>query len=511
MQDHSRLMRLILTTAYSDTKLGHLHGCSRSSVTRYRLLCHDQHLTPEDIDRLGESGVRGLVDSRTATGASRFVQPDWHEVAMKLRRRFTLLDLHGMYTEQSGSEAAMSYREFCRRARAFICVSDPIMRQTHFAGEKTMLDFAGYEPKVRLAPEAKPIKAQMFLAVLPASDYTFALIVPSQKSRDWIAANEAALRFFGGASELQVLDNLKAGVILHRRGEEPKINAIYQAFCDHYGTKPWPTKPRSPTHKAKVEIAVKLVQRLYRFAFHNGPVPTLAEANLRLAKLVAAVNAKQLRRLPGQTRRSLFEALDLPLLRPLRTEPFVLTEVRQHLKVPREYHVIHEHRSYSVSHRLIGQLVDLKISHAVIEILHDGRCVATHPRLAIVGARSTDPTHMPDNHLAQAIVSAPDLRQWSLGYGPAVVEAAERIAGSGLSGAALAATSRSMKTLGLRVGPARLEAACRFAIALGDVTAARLRSTLNRGLEYTDPLEAPPTHVPLGNDNVRGATYFEGL
>ena len=509
MQDHSRLMRLILTTAYSDTKLGQLHGCSRSTVTRYRAICQHNHLTSDDVDCLGETGVRDLVDRRAAKGTSRFVQPDWLEVALMLRKRLTLLDCYGQYTSRCGSGPAMSYREFCRRHLAYKRAADPIMRQVHCAGEKTMLDFAGDAPTVRLVADAKPAKAQLFLAVMPASDYTFALIVPSQKTADWIRANEAALRFFGGVSEFQVLDNLKAGVISHKRGRPPEINTVYQAFCDHYGTTPSPTAPYSPTHKAKVEIAVKLVQRLYRMAFHDRPTPTLADANVRLAEILAAVNAKPLRRLPGQTRRSLFEALDLPALSPLRYEPFALTEVRQRLKVPHDYHVVHEHRCYSVPHRLVGRLVDLKISLAAVEIFHDGRLIATHPRLAVPGACSTEPGHMPDNHLAQRILTEPDLRRWSLGYGPAVRDAVERIA-SELSGAALAASTRSLKTLGLRVGAARLEAACARAAEMGDVSAARLRSILDRGLERTDPqtlLAAPYTIA--GHENVRGAAHYE--
>lgn len=510
MNDHSRLVRLILTTTYSDTKIARLHGCARSTVTRYRRICLERGLALEELDQLGEGALRQRFDSRGVTVGSRFVEPDWQNMALMLRRRFTLHELHAIYVEKCGADPAMSYREFCRRHLAFAKASNPVMRQVHHAGEKTMLDFAGYRPIVRILPDAKPVKAQMFLAVLPASDYSFAFIVPSQKSADWIRANEAAFRFFGGVSDLQILDNLKAGVIMHRRGASPRINPVYQAFCDHYGTMPSPTAPRRPTHKAKVEIAVKLIQRLYRMAFHGRPIPTLDQANERLAEIVQAVNAKPLRRLPGETRRSLFETLDRPALRPLRIEPFRLTEVRQRLKVPPDYHVMHEHRAYSVPHRLIGRFVDLKISEVAVEIVHDGRAIALHPRLAMLETRSTDPGHMPANHLAQSIIAEPDLRRWALGFGPATREVVERTLGGGLSGAALASTARALKRLGARVGPNRLEAACARGIIMGDVSVARLSSMLDRGLERTDPTAslamAPACPV---HDNVRGASYFE--
>ena len=80
----------------------------------------------------------------------------------------------------------------------------------------------------------------------------------------------------------------------------------------------------------------------------------------------------------------------------------------------------------------------------------------------------------------------------------------------GLSGAALSATTQALKRLGLRVGPMRLEAACARGIAMGDVSVARLRSMLNRGLEQTDPRASlAASHTSPDNANVRGATYFE--
>lgn len=510
MNDHSRLVRLILTTTYSDTKIARLHGCARSTVTRYRAICIDQGLVLDELSKLGEAALRQRFDGRGAAVGNCFVEPDWRDVALTLRKGFTRYEVHARYVERCGAEPAMSYREFCRRHLAFARASNPVMRQIHHAGEKTMLDFAGYQPTIRLEPEAKPVKAQMFLAVLPASDYSFAVIVPSQKSVDWIRANEAALRYFGGVTSLQILDNLKAGVISRRRGAPAGINPVYQAFCDHYGTTPAPTAPRSPTHKAKVEIAVKLIQRLYRMASHDRPIPTIDAANARLAEIVAAVNAKPLRRLPGETRRSLFETLDRPVLRPLRAEPFRLTEVRQRLKVPADYHVMHEHRAYSVPHRLIGRFVDLKISEVAVEVFHDGRAIALHPRLGVPGTRSTEPGHMPPNHLAQSIIAQPDLRLWAEDFGPATREVVERTLDGRLSGAALSATARALKTLVMRVGASRLEAACARGIAMGDVSVARLRSMLDRGLERTDPTASlAASHVIRVHDNVRGAAYFE--
>ena len=119
---------------------------------------------------------------------------------------------------------------------------------------------------------------------------------------------------------LVVCDNLKAGVTAACR-YEPGINRTYQDLATHYGTTILPTRVRKPRDKAKVEVAVLIVERWILARLRHRRFFSLAELNAAIAELLAALNARQMRKI-GATRRQLFEAIDAPALAPLPAEPY---------------------------------------------------------------------------------------------------------------------------------------------------------------------------------------------
>jgi Integrase core domain len=353
----------------------------------------------------------------------------------------------------------MSYRDYCRKFRDYDVAAHPIMRQPHRPGETMMVDFAGFRPHGRADDPANLLPFELFVAVLPSSDYTFACVTRSQRVADWIWANEQAVRFFGGAPQVIISDNLKAAVISHKRGQAAVINSTFQAFCDYHGTIARPARAYSPTHKAKVEIGVKLIQRLLRLALADRPVMSLGEMNVLLAGLLACLNTKALRRAPGESRGTLFEQLDRPALRPIQAEPFACFEVRRQLLLGPDYRVVHDQRRYSAPHTLISWRVDVRGNAATVEIWHDGKPIAVHPRVAVAGEASTDrPTCRPTT--------------WPSGRErrgrPGVQAVVQGEAGRPFFGAAKTAVYRSFRDLAKRVGPVRLEAACARAVRSGE-------------------------------------------
>lgn len=510
MFDPRGVLRLILTTAESNRKIGSLGGCSPSTVARYRRLAGEHSLTCQRLEVITDSELDTIIHP-PGTAGPKFVQPDWSHVILKVKEGYHCKELHGEYEAEFIGEKTMSYRKFLRDYASRVAISHPIMRQRHRPGEAMMVDFAGYRPVGCSTVGDAPATFELFVAVLPASDFTFACVTRSQRTADWIEANERALRFFGGAPLTIVSDNLKAAVLSHVRGKPPVLNPTFQAFCDHHGTVARPARPRKPKHKAKVEIGVKLVQRLLRLALRDRPLASLEQINHFLLTLVERLNNRPLRRAPGETRNTLFEALDRPALRPLASDRFSAYEVRRQLLVGPDYHVMHDHRRYSVHHSLIGRKVDLRVGAAALEIWCDNRIVAVHPILDIVGEASTDPGHMPSNHLARRAIDEEDLLLWSKLFGPAVQEVARAETERGLSGAARSGVFRSFSKLARRVGSERLEAACSRAIRTGDPRLHRVRNVLDRGLEFSDPAALmPPNTIALTNENVRGPEYFAG-
>ena len=101
---------------------------------------------------------------------------------------------------------------------------------------------------------------QIFVAVLGASNYTYAEASLSQSLPDWIASHVRAFAYFGGTTRQTVSDNLKAG-ITRACFHEPMVNRTYADLARHYRTAIVPARPYRPRDKAKVEVEVQIVGR----------------------------------------------------------------------------------------------------------------------------------------------------------------------------------------------------------------------------------------------------------
>jgi transposase len=102
------------------------------------------------------------------------------------------------------------------------------MRQVHRAGEKCFVDYAGTKPRIIEATTGEVIAVELFVAVLGASNYTYAEATRTQQVPDWIASHQRAFQFFGGVTEVTVPDQLKSGVVPCRY--EPGVQRTYDAY-----------------------------------------------------------------------------------------------------------------------------------------------------------------------------------------------------------------------------------------------------------------------------------------
>ncbi|NVL23798.1 IS21 family transposase, partial [Pseudomonas syringae pv. actinidiae] len=148
-------------------------------------------------------------------------------------------------------------------------------------------------------------QAQIFVAVLGASSYTFAEATWSQKLPTGWARTSDALFFFGGTTQILVPDNLRSGVTKAHR-YEPDINPSYRDLREHYGIAVLPARSRKPKDKAKVEVGVQVVERWILAVLRNRQFFSLGELNTAIALLLDRLNHKPFKKLPG-SRRSAFE------------------------------------------------------------------------------------------------------------------------------------------------------------------------------------------------------------
>ncbi len=109
------------------------------------------------------------------------------------------------------------------------------LRQEHKAGEKLFIDYAGPKIPVIDGETGEIREAQLFVATLGASSYSYAEAQWGQDLQSFVNGHVRAFQFFGGVPELLVPDNLKSGV-KHADRYEPNVNRTYYEMASHYGS-----------------------------------------------------------------------------------------------------------------------------------------------------------------------------------------------------------------------------------------------------------------------------------
>jgi transposase len=212
---------------------------------------------PEDLtdDALEQ---RLFTHAGVKTGARRRVEPDWAELARELKRPGVNMMI--LWEEYRGAHPeGYGYSRFCDLFRGFERRLTPVMRQHHVAGDKVFVDYSGKRIGIVDPATGEIREAEIFVAVLGASNLTYAEATWTQKLPDWTGAHVRMFRFFNGAPRLLVPDNLKSGV--HKASfYDPEINRTYGALASHYGVGVLPARPRKPRDKAKVEGGVRFAQ-----------------------------------------------------------------------------------------------------------------------------------------------------------------------------------------------------------------------------------------------------------
>src|SRR5665647_2399476 len=279
------------------------------------------------------------------------VLPDWEQIHRELKKRNVTLRL--LWTEyREDHPDGYGYSQYCDLYRRYARKLDPPMRQNHKAGEKLFVDYAGDTVPITDPETGEVRQAQIFVATMGASSYTYAEAQPSQEMPHWIGGHVRAHAFFGGVTQIIVPDNLGQGV-KHVCRYEPDLNPTYLEMAQHYGVAVIPARVRRPRDKAKVEVGVQVVERWILARLRNRTFFSLAELNRAIVRLLEELNNRPMEHL-GKSRKQLFEELDRPALHPLPQMPFEYATWKT-ARVNIDYHVEFERHFYSVPYELIHQ------------------------------------------------------------------------------------------------------------------------------------------------------------
>jgi transposase len=243
------VLRLRFESNLSHERISAATRISKGAVTNYLARAKTAGMVWPLAASVDEAQLEALLFPRAAPLVERRAAPDLAHIHQELKRKgVTLLLLWEEYAAAHAG-AAYSYSQFCLLYRGFAASLKRSMRQVHRAGDKLFIDYAGPGMPIIDAASGEIHRAQIFVAVLGASSYTYAEASLTQQLPDWIASHVRCFEFMGGVAALLVPDNLKAAIKRACR-YEPECTSTYEDLARHYGTAILPARPYKPRDKA---------------------------------------------------------------------------------------------------------------------------------------------------------------------------------------------------------------------------------------------------------------------
>jgi len=464
--------------------------CSRNTAANVIKTAAEKGLEWEAAAKLSNNELaERLFPSSQKKPAYRM--PDWEYIHREMAKSgVTLSLLWAEYCEQCRQSGEIPYQttQFYQHYSEHVQKTKATMRIGHKPGEIMEVDWAGQTAYIRNTDTGSPIKAYIFVAVLPYSGYTYveAFLFQDQSNQrfaSWIQAHVNAFSYFGGVTRMLVPDNLKTGITKHTR-YEVVVNKAYQELAEHYRTAVVPARVRSPKDKATVEGNVGVISTWITAALRNEQFLSLWELNAAMRSKLAEFNAKPFQKKEG-SRKSVFEEERLFLI-PLPEHPYELAAWKI-ATVQFNYHVTVEHGNYSVPYEYIKQKVNVRLTKRLVEVFFAENRIASHPRLyGRPGQYSTYEEHMPKEH-----------REYAAWNGERFLNWAGKIGGHTQTVVQLFLARNQIEQQGYK--------ACIALLKLSDTySAARLEQACKRALSFTEcpSLKSVQIILKSGQDNL---------
>lgn len=499
MRKIREILRLKFEARLSERLIAEAVSCSRSSLQDCLKRAREAKIAWPLPAELDEAALHERLYKRQAAYSAK-PEPDYAALHTELARPgVTKLLLWQEY--RARTPEGIGYSVFCERYRDWLKSRDLVLRHEHKPGEKMFVDYAGQTVGVTDRATGETRRAQIFVSVLGASNYTFAEATWTQGLPDWLGSHVRALAFFGGVPQAAVIDNLKSGVKRAHR-YEPQINPAYQDLAEHYAMAVLPARVRRPRDKAKVEAGVLLVERWILARLRHMTFFSLAELNETIAALLAQLNARPFKKQVG-SRAGLFEMNERSSLKALPARPYEFAQWKK-AKVGLDYHIEVERRFYSVPHAFAGKTVDVRVTARGIEVFFGQKLVASHIAAPRDGAFVTHPGHRPESHRAVVEASHERLIERAAVIGPATREVVAAQMQMKRHADEVIRSAQGIIRLATDFSPPALERACERALALKSFSYRALKLLIALP-EAPEPSAIAPS---VAHANVRGEAYF---
>jgi transposase len=506
MRKTKEILRLYYEAGLKKRQIARSCNLSPSTVVKYLQKAERAGIRwplPEGID---ESSLEAMLfaEAKNNRPAERRPLPDMSEIHKELRKKGVTRQLLWLeYKEQYPDGYA--YSQFCERYQKWKQCLDVSLRQQYRAGEKMFVDFTGKTVPIINPLTGKAREAEIFVAVLGASSYTYAEALESQALPSWIGAHIHAFEYFGGVPEITIPDNLKAGVTKACK-YEPDLNPTYLDMAQHYATVVIPARAGKPRDKAKVEAGVLIVTRWILAALRNHTFFSIKELNDRIRELLERLNSRKFRKL-NSSRIELFETLDKPALKPLPANRYEYAQWKK-ATVHIDYHIEVDGHFYSTPYQLVKKQVEVRLTSKTVEIIYKGRRIATHRRSYEKGKFTTIAAHRPKAHQKYLQWTPARLIQWAESIGPDTAKLTEQILSRRPHPEQGYRSCLGIFNLGKKYTPQRLEAASGRALSIRGYTYKSVKSILESGMDRVPLIRQKEVIQEIDHENIRGQNYY---
>jgi len=398
------------------------------------------------------------------------------------------------------------YSRFCHHYRMWRKKAGLSMHLEHKPGDKMFVDYAGKKLCIYSKKDERT-EVEVFVAILPSSQLTYAEASLNQQKISFITSNENALHYFGGVVRAIVPDCLKSAVT-KADNYEPIINETFEDFARHYGTAVVPARSRKPKDKALVENAVNIIyQRVYA-PLRNQKFYSLDDLNRAIRELVELHNNTSFQ---GRkvTRMSQFNEFEKARLQPLAPARYEMKEIESR-RVHMNYHVFikGEDRYYSVPWKYKGEQVKIIYNSRTVEVYFDNSRIALHVKTGTEGRYVTQKEHMPSEHRFIVDQSEEKLLKWSQNIGAATNIFTRNMLTSKSHPEQAFKSIIGVLNLEKKYSKNALEQACKKAIRLNAITYGFIKNYL-KNKQYNSPENTDQGELPF-NSTTRGKAYYGG-
>lgn len=373
---------------------------SSATLAELRKFCEERNISFLDASKLSDDELRGKRKEVKELSAKR---PDCEYIHSELKKNgVTLKLLHDEYVEECVATGVdyLKYTQFCNVYKDYVEDNKLVMHIERKPGERIEVDWAGTTIPLYDATLKDVVgKAYLFVGVLPFSQYMYAAASLDMKQESWINHHIDMFRFFGGVAKILQCDNLKTGVISHKKYDEVIYNQSYQEMCEYYDTAVIASRVRAPRDKNSAEASVGYLTNNIIGKLRNVKFSSIFELNEKIKEELKKLNDSPFQK-RDYSRSYVFENEEKAYLKQLPEKPYEFAIWKKAI-VGLNYHVSFEYNYYSVPYTYLRKELDLRISQYMIEIFDGSTRIVSHPR--ILGAKGKYVTlkeHMPENHKA---------------------------------------------------------------------------------------------------------------